>query len=185
MPPYRDPPRQELVAIARPRRKPRQRWLWGATAAVVATTVALGVGEVAIGAVMFAGMISLLLRGDARRTAYATLDALPFPIAHDPPLGAVTHQPQGRPVAEVTLRLNLPLDGPDAERAARDLMAVAPDLQVRIERDALTLSAWTWGEQDVLLLAHVLSTWAVELHRSHPIATVTVAWRSSGPSYSM
>ncbi len=77
------------------------------------------------------------------------------------------------------------LDGPDVEHAARDLMAVAPDLHVKIDRDVLVLSAWTWGEQDVLLLAHVLSTWAVELHRAHPIASVTVAWRSSGPSYTM
>ncbi len=168
-----------------PRRKPRQRWLWGTAAALAAGAAVFGIGEAVIVIAMVTGMASLLLRGDARRTAYGALEKLPFPVVHDPPLGAVTHEPLGRPIGEVALRFGEPLDGEDGRRAAVRLGALAPDLGVHVDRDEITVSRWSWGDQDVLLLAEVLTRWAVALHAEHPIAEVAVRWKSSGPGYSM
>jgi hypothetical protein len=81
----------------------------------------------------------------------------------------------------VSLRFAEPLAG---ERAAVRLGEIAPDLLVKVDRDSITLSRWSWGEQDVLLLADVLKRWAVALHADHSIAEVTVRWKS-GARYSM
>ena len=79
-----------------------------------------------------------------------------------------------------------PLAAPEAEHVATRASALLGDtsLAVHITGTRITLAAWPWGTDDLLLLAQFLDTWGTEVHSAHPIAEARVEWASGGPPLS-
>ena len=152
--------------------RPRRWWLWGPAIVTAAGALAVGAGEVALLSIASAGVAQVMMRSRMRNRVDARLARLPFPIVHDPRLE------HARPIRRVTVRTRAALDTTDVETATRATLAMARGLSARLAGDALELVGWSWGDDDGVLLATLLSTWAVELHRTHLIAEVAISWDS-------
>jgi hypothetical protein len=185
--PYREaPPASALAVLPRPRRSIIP-WSW--IAAIAAATTLLGLGTAAGFAALVSvtvGLYGSIVTGWVRRhRAAKLLAALPFPIIHDRPSAAEPHM-RAAPIRRVAIALGASLAAPEAEEAAARAAALLGDasLVLHITGSRITLGAWPWGTDDLLLLAQVLHAWGRELHAAHPIAEVRVEWASGGPPLS-
>jgi hypothetical protein len=186
--PYREaPPSSGLAVLPRPRRA-LVPWPW--VAAIASGTALLGAGAAAGFAVLISvtvGLYGSIVTGWIRRhRATRLLAALPFPITHDRPSAAEPHM-RAAPIRRVVIALRASLAAPEAERVATraaELLGDATPLSLHISGSRITLAAWPWGTDDLLLLGQVLHTWGTEVHSAHPIAEARVEWVSGGPPLS-
>ncbi|NVB81575.1 MAG: hypothetical protein HOV81_24490 [Kofleriaceae bacterium] len=186
--PYREAPPSTAVAVLPRPRRALVPWPW--VAAIASGMTLVGAGAAAGFAALISvtvGLYGSIVTGWLRRhRATKLLAALPFPITHDRPSAAEPHM-RAAPIRRVVIALRASLAAPDAERVAARAAALLDDsslLSLHISGPRITLAAWPWGTDDLLLLAQVLHTWGTEVHSAHPIAEARVEWASSGPPLS-
>jgi hypothetical protein len=157
---------------------------------VVAAGMAIGGGvAVVFGAPLSAILLVLgiastfLIAAASHRHARVLrrLASLPFPIEHDRNGPFDANFVYASAIRSVTVRFVNRLDRLVLERIACDAQLRAPELALATDGDTMTISAWPWGADDLLLLLDLLRTWAHPLHAEHPIAAVRVTWAPSGP----
>src|SRR5215831_12919665 len=182
--PYRSASLAERPAVPPARRPVR---LGVVTVYVVAGAVVaalVGVPPVAIMYALPAVAAALKKVGEQRfDRALGRLASLRFPIEHSR-RSAIEGQWRSA-IRSVTVRLAGRLDRPAIERLAGDAQRRAPGLVVQSKDDALVITAWPWGGDDLLLLADLLGAWAQALHGEHAITAVTVTWSPGGPPCSL
>lgn len=178
--PYRAEAGQALVVTESRRR--------GITTRVMRALIAGAVVVVAVGGPIeleFAGLTALSIGVCAgivgswgrRRRAVNRLAALPFPVVHDRPAAAEPLR-WAVPIRSIVVTLGVELAGPERERVG---LAVGDGLCAKFAGDRVTVTAWSWGADDLELLAQLLATWGREVHAKHSIVDVRVEWASSGP----
>lgn len=174
-----------MALVVAPKVRPLRRPLIR-TVAVSTLTLAAGVGAMALGAtfmipamVVFYGSIIVSVIGRRRLTAAnRRIAELPFPVTHSR-AGAVDADGYQSRIHTATVRLAG--DHAALAEAATALVAWVPALSVAIHDDALVLTQWPWGSEDLLLLAAVLDGWGRGVHATHAIAEVVVDWGEGGP----
>jgi hypothetical protein len=168
MAPYREqlPPAAAPRATEPPRQPRPLRWFW------YPPLLMLG---------PFGLMALAAVARTARTIARDRLAALPFPVTHDrePPTDAWTWP---TPLARVTLTLRSAPDGLEAERIGNSAELAEPLVSARVTGATITLVPRRRRGADLVLLADVLCSWGLELHATHGIVGVDVAWRPrTGP----
>ena len=120
-----------------------------------------------------------------RAIARDRVTALPFPVTHDPPF-AIDGWTRRVAMYGATITLRRAADGVEAEQIARTAELAAPGFAVRIADAAITLAPRDPRANHLVLLADLMSTWGLELHASHGITGLAVAWRPpTGPPPSL
>lgn len=181
-----------MAIVASPAVRPARRPAGARTVAacVLAGSIVAGVlgapAEQIIGfALLIGGAVTLTVGQHRRARALRRLAALPFPIQHDRKSAVDPQSVYRSAIRSVTVRLASVLDRPALERVARDAEARAPGLALRTDGDTIVITSWPWGDDDLLLLEALLSTWARALHAEHAIAAVMVTWAPGGPPASL
>jgi len=147
-------PFREVALVPAPTVPPAPRPVGGLTIA------AMAVAGAAISAVTGAPVVLLL----------ALMSALS--------VKAVINGRQRRRAHAIVRGLPFPVHGVDPDASARAIRSLTLTLA---DGEYVVIDDWTWGDQDVVLLAHVLSTLGVELHTRRGVARADVRWGPGGP----
>lgn len=119
-----------------------------------------------------------------RLDACVQLAGLPMWVRHWPDDG-VDVDARRRPIDVVKVHLRGPITRAQVDRACLDVPRAAPGVHAALSDESIVLTRWSWHDDDLILLAHLLSTWGAALHARFGIVSITVAWWNGGPPSSL